>query len=129
MSQFFGDRALIGNATGCSSIYGGNLPTTPWNTNADGRGPTWCNSLFEDNGEFGLGLRLAVDQKLEYATFLLRELSAELGGDLVSAIEMAPQATESDFAAQRGALLTYASGFVKATRRTPPNFPVSPMCS
>ena len=59
MSQLFGDRALIANATGCSSIYGGNLPTTPWSTNADGRGPTWSNSLFEDNAEFGLGLRLA----------------------------------------------------------------------
>ena len=67
MSQLFGDRALIANATGCSSIYGGNLPTTPWAENADGRGPAWSNSLFEDNAEFGLGFRLAVDQQTEYA--------------------------------------------------------------
>ena len=63
MSQLFGDRAIIANATGCSSIYGGNLPTTPWTTNKKGCGPAWCNSLFEDNGEFGLGIRLAVDQR------------------------------------------------------------------
>src|SRR5262249_35806785 len=63
MTQLFGDRALIANATGCSSIYGGNLPTTPYTTNRDGRGPAWANSLFEDNAEFGLGLRLAVDQQ------------------------------------------------------------------
>ena len=62
MSQLFGDRAIIANATGCSSIYGGNLPTTPWTTNKNGCGPAWCNSLFEDNAEFGLGIRLAVDQ-------------------------------------------------------------------
>ena len=76
MSQLFGDRALIANATGCSSIYGGNLPTTPWTTNGEGRGPTWANSLFEDNAEFGLGLRLAIDQKREYAEFLLRQAAA-----------------------------------------------------
>ena len=67
MTQLFGDRTLIANATGCSSIYGGNLPTTPYTVDADGRGPTWSNSLFEDNAEFGLGLRLAVDQKRDYA--------------------------------------------------------------
>ena len=67
MSQLFGDRAVIGNATGCSSIYGGNLPTTPWAQNAEGRGPAWNNSLFEDTAEFGLGLRMAVDQKRAYA--------------------------------------------------------------
>ena len=67
MSQLFGDRALITNATGCSSIYGGNLPTTPYAQNSDGRGPAWTNSLFEDNAEFGLGLRLAVDKQTEYA--------------------------------------------------------------
>ena len=67
MSQLFGDRALIANATGCSSIYGGNLPTTPWSDNAEGRGPAWANSLFEDNAEFGLGIRMAVDQQQDYA--------------------------------------------------------------
>ena len=72
MSQLFGDRVMIANATGCSSIYGGNLPTTPYAQNADGRGPAWCNSLFEDNAEFGLGMRLAVDQQEAYARELLR---------------------------------------------------------
>ena len=76
MSQLFGDRALIANATGCSSIYGGNLPTTPWTTNRDGRGPAWSNSLFEDNAEFGLGMRLALDKQAEYAAELVRRLSA-----------------------------------------------------
>ena len=66
MSQLFGDRALIANATGCSSIYGGSLPTTPWTKNKEGRGPAWANSLFEDNAEFGLGFRLAVDKQTEY---------------------------------------------------------------
>ena len=72
ITQFFGDRMLIGNATGCSSIYGGNLPCTPYTVNAEGRGPAWSNSLFEDNAEFGLGLRLAVDQQRVYAEILLR---------------------------------------------------------
>ena len=77
MSQLFGDRAIIANATGCSSIYGGNLPTTPWTTNKQGCGPAWCNSLFEDNAEFGLGIRLAVDQQREYAEYLLKELAPQ----------------------------------------------------
>jgi len=101
MSQFFGDRALIANATGCSSIYGGNLPTTPWSTNADGRGPTWNNSLFEDNAEFGLGLRLALDQKREYAEYLLRQVSPLVGDDLVTALLDAPQTDEAEIAQQR----------------------------
>ena len=83
MSQLFGDRALITNATGCSSIYGGNLPTTPYAQNHDGRGPAWTNSLFEDNAEFGLGLRLAVDKQTEYARELLTRLSSNLGDELV----------------------------------------------
>ncbi len=74
LSQLFGDRAMIANATGCTSIYGGNLPTTPWAKRADGRGPAWSNSLFEDNAEFGFGMRLAVDKFTESA----RELAAEL---------------------------------------------------
>ncbi len=91
LSQLFGDRAVIANATGCSSIYGGNLPTTPWTTNADGRGPAWSNSLFEDNAEFGLGLRLAADRHLELARRRLGELRDELGAELVDAILDAPQ--------------------------------------
>jgi len=102
MSQLFGDRCLIGNATGCSSIYGGNLPTTPWSTNAQGRGPTWNNSLFEDTAEFGLGLRMAVDQKREYAAELALRLRSQLGDDLVNAV-LAPHATdEESIRGQRG---------------------------
>jgi pyruvate-ferredoxin/flavodoxin oxidoreductase len=80
LSQLFGDRAIIANATGCSSIYGGNLPTTPWTKNADGRGPAWSNSLFEDNAEFGLGFRLSIDKQTEFAQELVkrsRERSAK----------------------------------------------------
>ncbi|MEX2186649.1 MAG: pyruvate:ferredoxin (flavodoxin) oxidoreductase [Pirellulales bacterium] len=101
MSQLFGDRALIGNATGCSSIYGGNLPTTPYTTNADGRGPAWNNSLFEDNAEFGLGLRLAVDQKREYAAYLLRQVAAQVGETLVDEILTASQHDEDAIRTQR----------------------------
>ncbi|MFN9916507.1 MAG: hypothetical protein ACK53L_28210, partial [Pirellulaceae bacterium] len=77
MSQLFGERAIVANATGCSSIFGGNLPTTPWSKNRDGRGPAWANSLFEDNAEFGLGIRLALDSKRERAVYLLQSLAAE----------------------------------------------------
>jgi pyruvate-ferredoxin/flavodoxin oxidoreductase len=101
MSQFFGDRALIANATGCSSIYGGNLPTTPWSTNADGRGPTWNNSLFEDNAEFGLGLRLALNQKRDYAEYLLCELSSVVGEALVKSLLESPQTDEAEIGQQR----------------------------
>ena len=101
MSQLYGDRALIANATGCSSIYGGNLPTTPWSTNAEGRGPAWNNSLFEDNAEFGLGLRLALDQKREYAEYLLRELSTVIGEELVTSLLSASQKDEADIRQQR----------------------------
>jgi pyruvate-ferredoxin/flavodoxin oxidoreductase len=83
LTQLFGDRLLVANATGCSSIYGGNLPTTPWSVDCHGRGPAWSNSLFEDNGEFGLGMRLAIDQKEEYARQLLLDLGAELEQDFV----------------------------------------------
>ena len=102
MSQLFGDRAIIGNATGCSSIYGGNLPTTPWSQNADGRGPTWNNSLFEDTAEFGLGMRLAADQTREYAEVLLRQLAGHVGGDLTEAILSTTFDDEQSFADQRG---------------------------
>ncbi len=101
MSQLFGDRAMIANATGCSSIYGGNLPTTPWSVNAEGRGPTWCNSLFEDNAEFGLGLRLAVDENRLHAEMLLKQLADRIGEQRVTALLTAPQETEQDLAAQR----------------------------
>ena len=74
-SQLFGDRLLVANATGCSSIYGGNLPTTPWSVNAQGRGPAWANSLFEDNAEFGLGYRLSLDKHREQAEELLQALA------------------------------------------------------
>ena len=101
LSQLFGDRMLVANATGCSSIYGGSLPVTPWTANADGRGPAWSNSLFEDNAEFGLGLRIGADQHLATATRLARELVAQLGQDLVEAVIAAPQIRESEIRAQR----------------------------
>ena len=97
LTQLFGDRMLVANATGCSSIYGGNLPTTPWARNADGRGPAWSNSLFEDNAEFGLGMRLALDQQEASA----RGLVAEVAPDLAPALLDADQATEAGVAAQR----------------------------
>jgi len=101
VTQLYGDRALIANATGCSSIYGGNLPTTPYCTNADGRGPAWSNSLFEDNAEFGFGMRLAVDKHAEQARELLRDLNGAIGDDLKAAILNADQSTEAGIAAQR----------------------------
>jgi pyruvate-ferredoxin/flavodoxin oxidoreductase len=101
LSQLFGDRLMIANATGCSSIYGGSLPTTPWTTNADGRGPAWSNSLFEDNAEFGLGLRLASDVHVTLARRRLAELRGVLGDELVDGILNAPQLRESELAAQR----------------------------
>lgn len=101
LSRLFGDRLIIANATGCSSIYGGNLPTTPWSKNAEGRGPAWSNSLFEDNAEFGLGMRVAVDKQNEVALALLRKLEAQVGSDLVQEILSAPQKTESQIRQQR----------------------------
>jgi pyruvate-ferredoxin/flavodoxin oxidoreductase len=101
LSQLFGDRLMIANATGCSSIYGGNQPTTPWTTNADGRGPAWSNSLFEDNAEFGLGLRLAADTQLRQACQRLAQFRDVLGADLVDDILSAPQLRESELQAQR----------------------------
>jgi pyruvate-ferredoxin/flavodoxin oxidoreductase len=86
LTQLFGDRAIIANATGCSSIYGGNLPTTPYAKDAVGRGPAWCNSLFEDNAEFGLGYRLSIDQKKKLAGQLLTKLAGQVGNDLVEGL-------------------------------------------
>ena len=100
-SQLFGDRMLVANATGCSSIYGANLPTTPWSFNAEGRGPAWSNSLFEDNAEFGLGMRMAVDKQNEYARELLAILSSSLGEELVKGLLEADQSTETGIRAQR----------------------------
>ncbi len=101
LSQLFGDRLTIANATGCSSIYGGNLPTTPWTVDADGHGPAWSNSLFEDNAEFGLGLRLAADTHTELARRRLNDLRDLIGGELVDEILEAPQLRESELRAQR----------------------------
>jgi pyruvate-ferredoxin/flavodoxin oxidoreductase len=101
MTQLFGDRAVIANATGCSSIYGGNLPTTPYTTNRDGRGPAWANSLFEDNAEFGLGMRLSIDQHEARAKARLLELAPALPSGLSDAILGADQSTEAGIAAQR----------------------------
>jgi len=101
MSQLFGDRAIIANATGCSSIYGGNLPTTPYAVNPDGRGPAWCNSLFEDNAEFGFGYRLTLDKHMEYGHEVLRRMKGELGDELVDGLIGAPQKDEQGIAAQR----------------------------
>ncbi|MEO1185372.1 MAG: 4Fe-4S double cluster binding domain-containing protein, partial [Cyanobacteria bacterium J06636_27] len=107
LSQLFGDRALIANATGCSSIFGGNLPTTPWTKNAAGKGPAWSNSLFEDNAEFGFGFRLSVDKKAEYAAELLQEIAYTenykglLPPGLAGFILNAPQKTEADIWEQR----------------------------
>lgn len=96
LSQLFGDRLLVANATGCSSIYGGNLPTTPWSVNAAGRGPAWSNSLFEDNAEFGLGMRVTADKQLAMAKQYLEELKDEIGAELANTILNAPVTLESE---------------------------------
>lgn len=101
LTQLFGDRLLIANATGCSSIYGGNLPTTPYAKDVNGRGPAWSNSLFEDAAEFGLGMRLSVDFQKNFANQLIKGLEGEIGGDLVNAILTASQSDEAGIAAQR----------------------------
>jgi pyruvate-ferredoxin/flavodoxin oxidoreductase len=101
ISQLYGDRLVIANATGCSSIYGGNLPTTPWSRNAAGQGPVWSNSLFEDNAEFGLGMRLALDAQRDLALGLVRELRATIGDELADGLLNAPQDSDEQVAAQR----------------------------
>jgi pyruvate-ferredoxin/flavodoxin oxidoreductase len=100
-SQLFGDRMYVANATGCTSIYGGNLPTTPWTVNNQGRGPAWSNSLFEDNAEFGLGMRLTLDKQNEFAREILATMGAELGDDLVAGILNANQSTDKGIREQR----------------------------
>ena len=101
LSQLFGDHALIANATGCSSIYGGNLPTTPWTLNKEGRGPAWSNSLFEDNAEFGLGMRLTVEKQTQYARELVERMRDQIGSELADALLSANQADEAGLNAQR----------------------------
>jgi pyruvate-ferredoxin/flavodoxin oxidoreductase len=101
ISQLFGDRSVIANATGCSSIYGGNLPTTPWSKNAEGRGPAWSNSLFEDNAEFGLGMRVALDKQTEMARELIQQHSADIGIELVESLLNAYQSDEAGIHDQR----------------------------
>ena len=101
LSQLYGDHLLVANATGCSSIYGGNLPSTPWAQNRDGQGPAWANSLFEDNAEFGLGMRLALDAQRDLAQALVRELHAEIGDGLSTALLEAPQESDQQIRAQR----------------------------
>ena len=106
LSQLFGDRTIVANATGCSSIYGGNLPTTPWAIDNNGRGPAWSNSLFEDNAEFGLGMRLTVDRQTEFAQELVQSLSDQIGSDLVTEILAADQSTDAGINAQRDRVAT-----------------------
>jgi len=101
VTQLFGDRMVVANATGCSSIYGGNLPTTPYAKNGCGRGPTWCNSLFEDNAEFGLGFRVSIDKQQEFATELVKKLAAQIGDDMATQILTADQSDEAGIYDQR----------------------------
>jgi len=102
LTQLFGDRLMIANATGCTSIYGGNLPTTPYAQNAEGRGPTWSNSLFEDNAEFGLGMRLAVDKQMQFARELVVRVNGQLGDVLIKGLLEGDQSTEAGIDEQRG---------------------------
>ena len=119
MSQLFGERALIANATGCSSIYGGNHPTTPWTVNDAGRGPAWSNSLFEDNAEFGLGMRINLDKQVEYSTELLLRLREQVGEELVQDLINNPQLTDADINRQRG--------FVAELKRRLAGVPATPV--
>ncbi len=121
VSQLFGDRMIVANATGCSSIYGANLPTTPWTVNAAGRGPAWNNSLFEDNAEFGLGMRLALDAQTDQARQLLAQLAPELGPEVVAALLEASQDTELEIALQRQRVghLREALARIDGPRRAP----------
>lgn len=115
LSQLFGDRAVIANATGCSSIYGGNLPTTPWSQNPEGAGPAWSNSLFEDNAEFGFGFRLTLDKHEEYARELVEQLVEEIGVDLTDALLNADQATEMGIQQQRQRVMALKATLEKVT--------------
>ncbi len=118
-SQLFGDRMIVANATGCSSIYGGNLPTTPWTKNAEGRGVAWSNSLFEDNAEFGLGMRISLDKQNEYAKELLISLRGELSSELVNSILNADQSDEAEIYEQRERIALLKHQLLSLTGRTP----------
>jgi pyruvate-ferredoxin/flavodoxin oxidoreductase len=115
LTQLFGDRIMIANATGCSSIYGGNLPTTPYCQDSHGRGPTWCNSLFEDNAEFGLGLLLGLEQRQKTANELIQKLAAKVGPELVNQILHADQSNEAGIAAQRTRIVAVREALKGAT--------------
>ncbi len=115
VSQLFGDRSVIANATGCSSIYGGNLPTTPWAQNKQGRGPAWSNSLFEDNAEFGLGMRLTIDKQTEFARELVNKLRSTIGEALADELLKADQSTEPGIRAQRDRVATLKARLANAT--------------
>ncbi|MCK6488672.1 MAG: pyruvate:ferredoxin (flavodoxin) oxidoreductase [Planctomycetes bacterium] len=117
VTQLFGDRAVIANATGCSSIYGGNLPTTPYTFNREGRGPAWANSLFEDNAEFGLGMRLAVDNQAEIARGLVRRFATKLGDQTVKDLIENPQKGEAEIAVARAAVERVRTALKGATDR------------
>ncbi|CCQ66488.1 Pyruvate-flavodoxin oxidoreductase [Crocosphaera watsonii WH 0402] len=114
-TQLFGDRMVVANATGCSSIYGGNLPTTPWSQNQEGRGPAWSNSLFEDNAEFGLGFRVSIDKQGEFATELVKSLASEIGEALAQGLLNAQQIDEAEIFEQRQrvAILKHRLGELK----------------
>ena len=114
ISQLFGDRSVIANATGCSSIYGGNLPTTPWSQNPVGRGPAWSNSLFEDNAEFGLGMRVTLDKQVEYAKELVERLRSLVGSDLVDALLAADQSDDTGIDAQRQRVAALKAALARA---------------
>jgi len=113
LTQLFGDRLLVANATGCSSIFGGNLPTTPWTSNLKGRGPAWSNSLFEDNAEFGLGMRVTADMQLEAAHRLLDRLRPDLGDEAVDELINSPQTVESEIERQRTRVAVLKAQLVK----------------
>ena len=123
ITQLYGDRSIIANATGCSTIYGGNLPTTPYTTNCEGRGPAWSNSLFEDNAEFGMGMRLALDQHAGQATRLAIKLASKIGDKLVTELLEADMSNEAGIIEQRKRVETLRSKISKiksqdATRLT-----------
>ena len=129
VSQLFGDRAIVANATGCSSIYGGNLPTTPWAVDKNGRGPAWSNSLFEDNAEFGMGFRLTVDKQNEFARELVQAHRDVLGDVLVDGLLSADQSTEKGIAEQRARVAALKAKLAGVDRtRGPCNSTASPTC-
>ena len=127
VSQLFGDRMIVANATGCSSIYGANLPTTPWTVNAAGRGPAWANSLFEDNAEFGLGMRLALDAQTGHARYLLERLAPEVGVDLARSILDADQDTEPAIVLQRQRIGHLRDALARVDGDVPPGRPTPPV--